>query len=338
MINPDEYFSKGSSGNEMTSQAVAEINRARDAGLTVEADRLESNLKAAIITLQNSGGKDTNGFTTMIKSIGELAPQVNSVIQEKSKFQNTAKALENALALSMEIKNPIAPETMARLDAARQSEDAVAIESILKYIDDTNKSTQEKNAKIAEEQGKAEIAIKQPPKKTTGDISFEQNSSAALRYADELMDTIKTYGTSETYNSKGAAKLAQLPYQMAIAYAKTVDPTSVAREGEVDAAKKYLIPTGMFTRNETALAAASEFKKDILERIKQYNTSTGSNIETPENKTPEKKNENAPITKVRPPLKGLDRGNQVTPSNNQEEVTPEEKNKGANDYFNSIKQ
>jgi multidrug resistance efflux pump len=60
MINPDEYFSKGSSGHEMTSQAVAEINRARDAGLTVEADRLESNLKAAIITLQNSGGSLTD--------------------------------------------------------------------------------------------------------------------------------------------------------------------------------------------------------------------------------------------------------------------------------------
>ena len=130
------------------------------------------------------------------------------------------------------------------------------------------------------------------PKKTVGDISFEQNSKAALRYADELTAAIKKYGTFESYDSAGSAKLGQLPYQMAIAYAKTVDPTSVAREGEVEAAKKYLIPTGMWTREETALAAASEFKKDIEARIKEYNATTGvsaeatgSNVEVSETNT-----------------------------------------------------
>ena len=49
-------------------------------------------------------------------------------------------------------------------------------------------------------------------------------------------------------------------------------------------------------------------------------------------------NQNAPVTKTRPPLKGLDRGDQVTPAQNQEEVTIEQKNKGANDFFNRIKQ
>jgi hypothetical protein len=275
MINPDEHFLKGSSGHEITSQAVAEIDRARKAGLAVDADRLESNLKASIITLQRSGGKDTNGFNTIIKSISSLAPQINSVIQEGEKLKDTAKAVDNALALSAEVGNTVAPETLARLDLAKRSGDIEAIKSISSYIDATNKSAQERNAKIAEEKGKAEIASKEPPKKTAGDVSFEQNSSASLRYADELINAINKYGTTEIYNSKGSAKLAQLPYQMAIAYAKTVDPTSVAREGEVDAAKKYLIPMGMFTRKETALAAANEFKKDIEARVKQYNLSTG---------------------------------------------------------------
>jgi len=130
------------------------------------------------------------------------------------------------------------------------------------------------------------------PKKTASDVSFEQNSKAALRYADELIATLNKYGTFEIYDSKGAAKLGQLPYQMAIAYAKTVDPSSVAREGEVDAAKKYLIPTGISTRKETALAAAEEFKKDIEARIKEYNATvgvgaeaTGSNVEVSETNT-----------------------------------------------------
>lgn len=116
------------------------------------------------------------------------------------------------------------------------------------------------------------------PKKTAADITFEQNASAALRFTNQLTDAIQKYGTFELASPEGAAKLGQLPYQMAIAYAKTVDPSSVAREGEVAAAQKYLIPMGMGTRDATALAAAKDFKKDIEERVSQYKKSTGSDI------------------------------------------------------------
>lgn len=116
------------------------------------------------------------------------------------------------------------------------------------------------------------------PKKTAADITFEQNASAALRFTNQLTDAIQKYGTFELASPEGAAKLGQLPYQMAIAYAKTVDPSSVAREGEVVAAQKYLIPMGMGTRDATALAAAKDFKKDIEERVSQYKKSTGSDI------------------------------------------------------------
>jgi len=97
MINPDEYFNKGSSGHEMTSQAVAEIERARKAGLVPEADRLESNLKASIITLQNSGGKDTTGFSTMIKSIGGIAPQIESINKSKADYNKIASGISTTL-------------------------------------------------------------------------------------------------------------------------------------------------------------------------------------------------------------------------------------------------
>lgn len=116
------------------------------------------------------------------------------------------------------------------------------------------------------------------PKKTTADITFEQNAASAMRFTNQLADAIKKYGTFELASPEGSAKLGQLPYQMAIAYAKTVDPSSVAREGEVAAAQKYLIPMGMGTRNETALFAAESFKKDIEDRVKQYKKTTGSEI------------------------------------------------------------
>lgn len=116
------------------------------------------------------------------------------------------------------------------------------------------------------------------PKKTEGNITFEQNAAAALRYADTLSEAIDKYGTFETYDSAGSAVLKQLPYQMAISYAKIVDPTSVAREGEVASAEKYLIPLGLFTRQDTAKAALKNFRDDIVSRVAQYKASTGKEM------------------------------------------------------------
>lgn len=147
------------------------------------------------------------------------------------------------------------------------------------------------------------------PKKTAADVTFEQNASAALRFTNQLSDAIKKYGTFEMASPEGSAQLGQLPYQMAIAYAKTVDPSSVAREGEVSAAQKYLIPIGLGTRNETALKAAESFKKDIEERVRQYKKSTGADIS----------------------IEGIDK---TTSDQEDEEPTVS----GANSYFNQFKQ
>ena len=147
------------------------------------------------------------------------------------------------------------------------------------------------------------------PKKTQADVTFEQNAAAALRFTNQLSDAIKKYGTFEIASPEGSAQLGQLPYQMAIAYAKTVDPSSVAREGEVSAAQKYLIPIGLTTRNETALKAAEAFKKDIEERVRQYKQSTGADIQ----------------------IEGVDKTTQ-----NQEDE--EETVSGANSFFNRFNQ
>jgi hypothetical protein len=169
---------------------------------------------------------------------------------------------------------------------------AESIVTLAKYDPDKARDIAKSSFPILEEKKEAE-----PPKKSVADITFEQNASAALRFTKQLTDAIEKYGTFEMADPEGSAKLGQLPYQLAIAYAKTVDPTSVAREGEVDAAKKYLIPIGIGTRNETALSAAKSFKEDIEERVRKYKESTGSDISidgigTP---PPEKKEEEKAI-------------------------------------------
>ena len=116
---------------------------------------------------------------------------------------------------------------------------------------------------------------------SAADLAFESNASAALRYADEFENTVKKYGTFEVGSPEGSARLGQLPYQMAIAYAKVVDPASVAREGEVAAAQKYIIPTGLMTRNETALNAISNFRNDVLNRTSEYSRISGRQVNIP---------------------------------------------------------
>lgn len=106
-------------------------------------------------------------------------------------------------------------------------------------------------------------------------IDFESNASAALRNISSLEQTVKKVGNYESTsawnpfsNPKMAAKLSQDLLDTAIAYAKIVDPTSVAREGEVETAKKYAIPAGLGISNEATLQALKDMRTKILERTK----------------------------------------------------------------------
>lgn len=108
--------------------------------------------------------------------------------------------------------------------------------------------------------------------------TFMANAKEYLEQLKELEGTVKSYGNFELATpgaTKGAieasAKLDQLPYKMAITYAKIVDPQSVAREGEVAAAQKYVIPMGLMTGNDKTLAAIKNQREEITRRIEQFN-------------------------------------------------------------------
>jgi len=105
-----------------------------------------------------------------------------------------------------------------------------------------------------------------------------QNLNAARRYAKELKDAIARSGTYETRfgNADDAATLNQNPYLMAIAMAKVLDPGSVAREGEVNAAKKFLVPLGMTESSDVSLKSIDKLLNDLNIRAKDLG------LETPE--------------------------------------------------------
>lgn len=111
------------------------------------------------------------------------------------------------------------------------------------------------------------------------ELAFQTNVQVANKMLDELEQTINDKGTFELSvpligsesSNRAAAKLDSLPYQLAITYAKIVDPNSVARESEVVAAQKYLINLGFFASE----GKAKEAIQHMRDTIQQYAQARG---------------------------------------------------------------
>lgn len=124
-------------------------------------------------------------------------------------------------------------------------------------------------------------------KMTDSKVAFMENASELSKQLDEFDNVVKKYGNYEHWDEKASAELGQLPYKTSILYAKLVDPATSAREGEVEAGKKYLIPvTGFngsglssvipsYTRNKVTLAAIANQKEELARRVQDYAATTG---------------------------------------------------------------
>lgn len=126
--------------------------------------------------------------------------------------------------------------------------------------------------------GKIDIIppVRQPNQQPSeADKAFVMNINGYLSAAEDLKSTIDKYGNFEVISPTGAANLKSIPYQLAIMYAKIMDPGSVAREGEVEAAKKYLIPLGIGVRQSESLAAINRQIKEMKKKGALYQQMTG---------------------------------------------------------------
>ena len=109
------------------------------------------------------------------------------------------------------------------------------------------------------------------------DVAFDVNIDVANNMINQLEETIKDQGTyaNQFTQPEAAATFESIPYKLAITYAKIVDPNSVARESEVDAAKKYLIPLGLMTTDAKALAALKQMRATIADYAKARTRASG---------------------------------------------------------------
>jgi hypothetical protein len=128
---------------------------------------------------------------------------------------------------------------------------------------------------------------------TQADFAFESNIREAYRMSDELENAVKKYGNFETMDPEGSATMKQIPYLFAVSLAKVLDPGSVAREGEVEAARKFAIPMGTTPvsvgfnnpltgpTTATTLAAIRSMRTRLKARAEDYKSIAGRTVELP---------------------------------------------------------
>jgi len=90
MIKLDDHFDRGTEGYVMASQALDQINAARNAGLKDQANQLEAGFEQSIINLRRSGGMDASGFNAYREQAANLLRQTADVAKE----QKTASEID----------------------------------------------------------------------------------------------------------------------------------------------------------------------------------------------------------------------------------------------------
>jgi hypothetical protein len=120
-----------------------------------------------------------------------------------------------------------------------------------------------------------------PPKLSSADETFLNIAPVYAQQLDDYAKAVDKYGGAEIFDQAGSAALGQLAYQTAISNAKISDPSSVAREGEVESAKKYMIPAGWGTRTKVTKAAIEGARNDLVNRVRTW--SENNNGKLPEN-------------------------------------------------------
>lgn len=127
---------------------------------------------------------------------------------------------------------------------------------------DLKKSELEKRASERKEKESKPTSEEQKLRKI---LSEEESRFGILnRNLDELEKLVKKHGTVDFFGPEKGMKESKL-YQMAIDFAKVVDPESVAREGEVESARKYLLGID-WSSPSTALKLIDNFRKDLEAR------------------------------------------------------------------------
>ena len=176
MINVDEHFEQGGAGYLMASQAVEHINAARSAGLTDQANKIESGLMDSIMRLKASKGRDLNGFRAYVKEASSLEPEIKKIVTKRDQVNSAGASIDASLSLMESNASKINPETIKQIELAKQSGDP---ERLKAFADNLSKTAQ----------NVLEQSIKPMSAKESADAAEAQQKAESEKYA--LTESLK---------------------------------------------------------------------------------------------------------------------------------------------------
>ena len=161
MIKLDEHFDRGTEGYVMASQALDQINAARNAGLEDQANQLEAGFEQSIINLRKSGGADASGFNAYRQQAANLLRQTADVAKEQKTASEIDFLSKRFNVLSKEASSAgitIDPEKIQivsnLLDSGQVSQATTAMNDIAKPITEALNLKREGAAKLSTEAAK----------------------------------------------------------------------------------------------------------------------------------------------------------------------------------------
>lgn len=206
--------------------------------------------------------------------------QIDARLQlERDRMQQAADLEREQLELRRQIEERQAEAERRRAmakprgpDALTQRKRELEIAKLEKELAAGPEDAATLEKRVKEERARAELTgqptAAEKKKQREQMVEIRDRSSNIQRNLEELERLIEEEGT---YNVVGAhnKKISSRIYQIAVDTAKLVDPTSVAREGEVAAAQRYMLfEPSPFIRDSTAKEIISEFKRDAAARLK----------------------------------------------------------------------
>ena len=236
--------------------------------LDKDEDIIKSKKKRDSARLMETVGS-IGGDLAKLGTLGGVAPKSSL----PDHFSSQRKMADKDLAGLTASKLGKRKELLGKIDAFKQEKrDREIFDADQQHKKDTLELTRKKYEKKKEDKKKkdADKLYKEskpgPEEQKLRKVLSEEESRFNIlnRNLNELESLVKTHGTVDFFGPEKGDKESKL-YQMAIDFAKVVDPESVAREGEVESARKYLLGID-WTRKDTALKRLESFRKDLLAR------------------------------------------------------------------------
>ena len=158
MIDVDKHFAQGSAGHMMASQAVEQINAAKAAGMTDQANKIENGLMDSITRLKESKGKDLNGFKAYVKEASSLEPEIKKIVTKRDELNSSSASIKASLALMGSSGAKINPETIKQIELAKASGDPAILKPLADSFNKTAQNVFEQSVKPMSVKDAADVA------------------------------------------------------------------------------------------------------------------------------------------------------------------------------------